>query len=354
LVTRPPNKTILVTGGAGFIGAHVIERLLASGYLVINLDLLTYAGNLENLASVAGNPNCKFVQGDICDRCLVATLLAEHKPATVFNIAAESHVDRSIEDAADFIKTNINGVCSLLECALEYWNGLDRPTRANFRFVQMSTDEVYGSIAQGTFTEGSNYAPNSPYAASKAAGDHMVRAYQVTYGLPTLIARASNTYGPRQYPEKLIPHTILSALKGKPLQVYGDGMNVRDWMHVRDLAVGLEMVVNSGRAGDVFNFAGCHESANLDTVKLICANLNRLRPQPLNYERNITFVKDRPGHDFRYAMSIAKVEKALGWKPSITFDEGLKETVEWYLSNSEWCESVLERGYSLARIGVKA
>jgi dTDP-glucose 4,6-dehydratase len=345
------RETILVTGGAGFIGSHVVERLIGAGLQVVNLDLLTYAGNRDNLTSVADTPTHHFVQGDICHSSLVTKLLSVHQPSAILNLAAETHVDRSIDDAAAFMKTNIEGTYRLLEAALVYWHSLPEARRANFRFVQMSTDEVYGSISEGVFTEDSNYAPNSPYAASKAAGDHLVRAYRETHGLPTIIVRASNTYGPRQYPEKLIPHTILSAVNGMPLQVYGEGMNVRDWMHVGDLADGLECVVRRGRPGHIYNFAGCDERRNLDTVKLICATLNQLRSG--DYESRIVFVKDRPGHDFRYAMSIAKVEHMFGWKPSKPFDSGLSGTVAWYLANGAWCQSVLERGYNVARIGVR-
>jgi dTDP-glucose 4,6-dehydratase len=347
------RKTILVTGGAGFIGSHVVEWLIRSGLQVVNLDLLTYAGNRDNLTSVTDTPTYHFVQGDICNSSLVTKLLSVHQPSAILNLAAETHVDRSIDDAAAFMTTNIEGPYRLLEAALVYWRSLPEAGRADFRFIQMSTDEVYGSIGEGVFTEDSNYAPNSPYAASKAAGDHLVRAYRVTHGLPTIIVRASNTYGPRQYPEKLIPHTILSALNGMPLQVYGEGMNVRDWMHVSDLAYGLECVVRRGRPGEIYNFAGCDERRNLDTVRLVCATLKELRPAAGDQESRIVFVKDRPGHDFRYAMSTAKVEHMFGWKPSKPFDLGLSETVAWYLANGAWCQSVLERGYHVARIGVR-
>lgn len=350
-MTQSNKPTVLLTGGAGFIGGHVVERLIGSGYGVVNIDLLTYAGNLRSLSAVAGHDQYKFVKGDICDRRLVAKLLAEYKPLILFNIAAESHVDRSIEDSADFIKTNINGVCELLECSLPYWRSLEGAAREDFRFIQMSTDEVYGSISEGKFTVDSNYAPNSPYAASKAAGDHMVRAYNVTHGLPTITVHASNTYGPRQYPEKLIPHMILSALNGSSLPVYGDGKNVRDWMHVNDLVAGLERVVCRGQPGEVYNFSGCDERSNLDTVKLICATLNQLSPGSQNYQNNIVFVKDRPGHDFRYAMSATEVKRKFGWTPTTSFEMGLSETVAWYLANRDWCQEILERGYKMSRIG---
>jgi dTDP-glucose 4,6-dehydratase len=347
------RKTILVTGGAGFIGGHAVEWLVRAGFRVVNLDLLTYAGNLDNLAAVAGNQSHQFIQGDICDNKLVAKLLSEYQVDVILNMAAETHVDRSIDDAAMFIKTNVEGTYRLLEAAVEHCRSLPEKKRADFRFIQMSTDEVYGSTESDTFTETSNYAPNSPYSASKAAGDHLVRAYHFTYSLPTIVVHASNTYGPRQYPEKLIPHIILAALNRRPLPVYGEGKNVRDWMHVYDLVRGLERVVAQGMPGEIYNFAGCDERRNLDTVKLVRATLKELRPAAGDHESRIVFVKDRPGHDFRYAMSTAKVERTFGWKPSKPFDVGLSETVAWYLANGAWCRSVLERGYKVARIGVR-
>ena len=348
------RKTILVTGGAGFIGSHLVEGLIRSGCCVVNLDLLTYAGNLDNVASVADHPSYRFERGDICNRQLLAELLAKYRPSVVFNLAAETHVDRSIDDAAAFIDTNVDGVFNLLECLLTYWRSLEGMERADFRFIQMSTDEVYGSIAHGAFTEASGYAPNSPYAASKAAGDHFVRAYRMTHNLPIIIVHASNTYGPRQHPEKFIPHMILSALKGAPLPVYGDGKNVRDWLHVHDLVDGLQRVVHQGQAGEIYNFAGCDERCNIDTVRQICSHLDRLHISPTRHESGICLVKDRPGHDLRYAMSIEKVRRAFGWTPTTPFNRGLGETVAWYLANDPWCNAVLERGYSVARIGVRA
>lgn len=347
------RQVILVTGGAGFIGSHVVERLVWSGRDVINLDLLTYAGNLDNLAALASNDSHAFVHGDICDVRKLAALLSEHEPDIVLNIAAETHVDRSIDDVAAFMKTNVEGTYRLLESALAYWRAMPEARRAAFRFVQISTDEVYGSISTGKFTESSNYAPNSPYAASKAAGDHLVRAYHITYGLPTVIVHASNTYGPRQHPEKLMPHMILAAVNGRHMPVYGDGKNVRDWMHVLDLTEGLVRVVESSAPGEIYNFAGCSERQNIEIVRLICANLKRLAPSSRDYERSITFVTDRPGHDLRYAMSITKVERELGWRPSTAFDIGLSNTVAWYLKNMDWCRSVLDRGYDGARIGTR-
>jgi dTDP-glucose 4,6-dehydratase len=353
-MSRSEADTILLTGGAGFIGSHVVERLVGAGYRVINLDLLTYAGNLDNLASLAGSGRHLFVKGDICDRQLVAKLLADHRPAVLFNIAAESHVDRSIDDAAGFIRTNVTGVFELLDVALAYWRSLSGAERDKFRFIQMSTDEVYGSIDRGEFTEDSPYAPNSPYAASKAAGDHLVRAYRVTHALPIVLVHASNTYGPRQYPEKLIPHMILTALKGEKLPVYGDGQNVRDWMHVDDLARGLEQVVAQGRVGETYNFAGCDERSNIETVRLICSQLDRLRQKAPKYESQISFVRDRPGHDRRYALNADKVKRELGWRPATPFETGLAAAVEWYLANNAWCDAVLRRGYEIQRIGVNA
>jgi len=348
------SDTIFVTGGAGFIGAHLVESLIGLGHRVVNLDALTYAGNLDNLALVRGSPRHIFVHDNICNRQVVTKILRDNHPALVINIAAETHVDRSIDDAARFIETNVRGVFDLLECSLDYWRKLNGYQRDSFRFIQMSTDEVYGSIGEGAFTEDSNYAPNSPYAASKAAGDHMTRAYRMTYGLPTIIARASNTYGPRQFPEKLIPHTIISALGGRPLAVYGDGYNVRDWLYVGDLVAGLQLVIERGRAGEVYNFAGGEERRNIDTVRTICAQLDRLRPADRKYENGIAFVKDRPGHDFRYAMSVEKVTQTFGWSPKVPLQTGLVDTVEWYLANRDWCQAVLARGYDGARIGTKA
>jgi dTDP-glucose 4,6-dehydratase len=346
--------TILLTGGAGFIGSHVVERLLAAGLKVVNLDLLTYAGNLANLAAVERHPAYVFVHGDLGDRALVARLLEKHRPDAIFNIAAESHVDRSIDDAADFLRTNVLGVHSLLETCRAYWKALPDERAGTFRFIQMSTDEVYGSIAEGLFTESSNYAPNSPYAASKAAGDHFVRSYGVTFGMPVIIVHASNTYGPRQYPEKLIPHMVICALEGKALPVYGQGTNVRDWMHVGDLARGLEAIVTDGVAGEVYNFAGGDELANLETVRRLCGHLDDLVPARQSYSKLIEFVVDRPGHDLRYAMASEKVGRAFGWRPETRFIDGLRSTVQWYLDNRGWWQAIRERGYGAARIGMRA
>jgi dTDP-glucose 4,6-dehydratase len=348
------KQTVLITGGAGFIGSHVVERLIGSGHRVVNLDLLTYAGNLENLAAVAGHERHAFIHGNICDQRLVANLTSEHLPTVIFNIAAETHVDRSIDDASAFIETNVTGVFHLLEASLAYWRKLKGERKAAFRFIQMSTDEVYGSIVKGVFSEDSSYAPNSPYAASKAAGDHMVRAYGVTHGLPVIIVHASNTYGPRQFPEKLLPHMIISALEGRALPVYGRGENVRDWMHVSDLVHGLECVLRSGEPGEVYNFAGRDESKNIDTVRQLCAHLDRLAPTAHPHELKVTFVADRPGHDARYAMAIDKVTQLFGWRPQVPFAEGLPAVIAWYLNNKAWWQAILARGYHGRRIGLGA
>lgn len=346
------SKTVLVTGGAGFIGSHFVERLVSAGHRVINFDLLTYAGFPDNNRSVADCQNYAFVHGDIRDHKLVTEILTQHQPDVVFNIAAETHVDRSIDDATAFIETNVTGVYRLLDAVLSYWKKLGAEDRAKFKFVQMSTDEVYGSVADGMFTEDSNYAPNSPYAASKAAGDHMVRAFGVTFDLPVIIVHASNTYGPRQYPEKLIPHMILSAQAGRRLPVYGAGLNVRDWLYVGDLARGLECVVDAGECGQVYNFAGGHELSNIETVTMLCGEMDRLMPVPQPYRGLIEFVQDRPGHDARYAMASEKSLKAFGWRPETLFPAGLSATVRWYLDNATWSQAVLGRGYETKRIGL--
>jgi dTDP-glucose 4,6-dehydratase len=348
------NGTILITGGAGFIGSHLVERLVAAGHRVVNLDLLTYAGNPDNLAAVENDERHVFVRGDIGDRALVRSLLETHRPQVVFNLAAESHVDRSIDQADPFIDTNVAGVYRLLDATLAFWRGLEDESRQRFRYIQMSTDEVYGSIASGMFTEESKYTPNSPYAASKAAGDHLTRSFGVTYGLPVSIVHASNTYGPRQYPEKLIPHMIISALAGKPLPVYGEGTNVRDWLHVGDLVRGLEHVVAQAQPGEVYNFAGGEEWKNIDTVRAICAHLDRCAPAASPHAERISYVTDRPGHDQRYAMASDKVLRLFGWRPEACFADGLASTVSWYVDNRAWWQNVLRRGYAAVRIGIGA
>ncbi len=344
-------KTILLTGGCGFIGSHFVERLVASGYRVVNLDALTYAGDVANVSSVAKADNYVFVHGDIGDGALVQRVLSEHQPNVVFNLAAESHVDRSIDDAQPFLKTNVMSVYALLAQCLAYWRNVASDQQSKFLFVQMSTDEVYGSIEDGLFTEQSNYAPNSPYAASKAAGDHLVRSFRVTHGLPTAVVHASNTYGPRQFPEKLIPHMISSALAGQPLPVYGRGVQIRDWLYVDDLAMGLERVVKSGEDGGVYNFSGGDERKNIDTVTELCGLLDELAPAHDTYSDAITYVKDRPGHDMRYAMSNALVGDRFGWTPTTSFADGLRTTVAWYLDNRDWTKRIAAKGYDLKRIG---
>ena len=342
---------ILVTGGAGFIGANFVLDWLndpnAEG--IINLDKLTYAGNLATLASVKNDPRHLFVQGDIGDRALVAKLLKEHQPRAIVNFAAESHVDRSIHGPADFINTNIVGTFNLLECAREYWNGLQAAQKTNFRFHQVSTDEVYGSLTPTApaFTETHPYEPNSPYSASKAASDHLVRAWFHTYGFPVVTTNCSNNYGPYHFPEKLIPLVILNAINDKSLPIYGDGQHVRDWLYVGDHCSAIRAVLVNGELGQTYNIGGWNEKANIDVVRTICQILDKVKPrtdcQP--YAKQITFVKDRPGHDRRYAIDARKIERQLGWRPAETFDTGIKKTVQWYLDNPIWVEGVVSGSY---------
>ena len=328
---------LLVTGGAGFIGAnYVVSTVRETGEPLVNLDKLTYAGNLRNLDALRGDEHHHFVQGDICDRELVRNLLATHRPRAVVHFAAESHVDRSIEGPAEFVQTNVFGTWALLEEARAYWEAAGRD--GAFRFLHVSTDEVYGSLGPDdpAFTEETPYAPNSPYAASKAASDHMVRAYHHTYGLPVVTTNCSNNYGPRQFPEKLIPLMIRNALAGKALPVYGDGRNVRDWLYVGDHCEAIRVVLARGRIGETYNIGGETERANIDLVRMICALLDRLRPRAKgSYSELITFVKDRPGHDRRYAMNIDKIRRELGWRPRESFESGLEKTVRWYIDNVE-------------------
>jgi dTDP-glucose 4,6-dehydratase len=341
---------ILVTGGAGFIGANFVLQCAAEGLAdILNLDKLTYAGNLENLASLRANDRYRFVQGDIADRHLVRRLLTEHRPSAIVNFAAESHVDRSIYGPDQFIQTNVVGTFHLLEEARSYWQGLSAQEQAHFRFVHVSSDEVYGSLEpdEPAFCEVSAYRPNSPYSASKAASDHLVRAYFHTYGLPTLTTNCSNNYGPYQFPEKLIPLMILNALSGKPLPVYGDGLNVRDWIYVGDHCAGARRVLESGRPGETYNMGGRSEQRNIDVVRTICSLLDELHPEcgATSYEKLIKFVKDRPGHDRRYAIDSSKIERELGWRPSETFESGLRKTVLWYLHNQDWVRNVMTGRY---------
>ncbi|MEK9951495.1 MAG: dTDP-glucose 4,6-dehydratase [Curvibacter sp.] len=341
---------ILVTGGAGFIGANfVLDWLAQSDEPVLNLDKLTYAGNLENLASLQGNPRHVFVQGDIADGALLARLLAEHRPRAVLNFAAESHVDRSIHGPEDFIQTNIVGTFRLLEAVRAYWGGLAEVDKAAFRFLHVSTDEVYGSLAPQApaFTEQHRYEPNSPYSASKAASDHLVRAYHHTYGLPVLTTNCSNNYGPFHFPEKLIPLMIVNALAGKPLPVYGDGLQVRDWLYVRDHCSAIRRVLAAGELGEVYNVGGWNEKPNIEIVQTLCALLDELRPRAdgKSYREQISYVKDRPGHDRRYAIDARKLEKELGWKPAETFETGIRKTVQWYLDHADWVAHVQSGAY---------
>lgn len=347
-------QTLLVTGGAGFIGANFVLGAVADGLRVINLDKLTYAGNLDTLAGLEGNDRHIFTKGDIGDGTLMSRLLREFQPDAVVNFAAESHVDRSIEGPAAFVETNVVGTLSLLECVRDYWRELQEPARSAFRFLHVSTDEVYGSLGnEGQFTESTPYAPNSPYSASKAASDHLVRAFHHTYGLPTLTTNCSNNYGPYQFPEKLIPLVIQKALRGQPLPVYGDGLNVRDWLFVGDHCNAIRMTLERGRVGETYNVGGNAERENLTVVKTICALLDRLQPLADGTSRDalITFVKDRPGHDRRYAIDSGKLQRELGWKPRQTFETGISTTVDWYLSNQPWVGRVLDGSYCMERLG---
>jgi dTDP-glucose 4,6-dehydratase len=347
-------KTLLVTGGAGFIGGNFVLAAVADGYRIVNLDKLTYAGNLDTLRALHGNPKHVFVQGDIGDRALVTQLLNEHQPDAVVNFAAESHVDRSIDGPAEFVHTNVVGTLGLLESVLQHWRTLAPLGQGAFRFLHVSTDEVYGSLgAHGKFTETTAYAPNSPYSASKAASDHLVRAFHHTYGLPTLTTNCSNNYGPYQFPEKLIPLMIHKALIGEKLPVYGDGLNVRDWMFVGDHCSAIRRVLEAGKPGEVYNIGGDAERENIHVVKTICALLDERRPLAAGGKREalITYVKDRPGHDRRYAIDTAKIKRELGWQQSETFESGITKTVDWYLANEAWSKRVLDGSYRGERLG---
>jgi len=337
------RDTILVTGGAGFIGSNfILQRIKEDAALIVNLDLLTYAGNPSNLASIAGNPRYEFVQGDVADRAAVQAILQKHQPQAIVHFAAESHVDRSIRGPEDFIRTNIDGTFALLEETRASWTGLAEEDRKNFRFLHVTTDEVFGSLGPDDphFSESTPYAPNSPYAASKAASDHLVRAYHFTYGLPTLTTNCSNNYGPYQFPEKLIPLMILNARDGKPLPVYGDGKNVRDWLYVEDHCAAIATVLREGRPGETYNIGGWNEKPNLEIVQTICDLVDEAAPGPGSRRELITFVKDRPGHDRRYAMDARKIERELEWRPKETFESGIRKTVRWYLENEAWVRDV--------------
>ena len=350
-------QTWLVTGGAGFIGGNFVLDAVASGVRIVNLDALTYAGNRDTLAALDDDERHVFVQGDIGDRALVAKLLAQYRPSAVVNFAAESHVDRSIDGPAAFVETNVVGTLALLEAARDYWKALEGDAKDAFRFLHVSTDEVYGSLGDtGRFTETTPYAPNSPYSASKAASDHLVRAFHHTYGLPVLTTNCSNNYGPYQFPEKLIPLVIARALAGEPLPVYGDGRNVRDWLFVKDHCVAIRRVLEGGRVGETYNIGGDAERENIEVVRTICALLDARRPRAdgAKRETQITFVKDRPGHDRRYAIDASKIRSGLGWAPAVSFEQGIAATVDWYLANAAWVERVLDGSYRLERIGTEA
>ena len=356
----------LVTGGAGFIGSAVIRHIINNiEDDVINVDKLTYAGNLESVSSVSESDHYSFEQVDICDRGELDRVFTQHQPDVVMHLAAESHVDRSIDGPAAFIETNIVGTYTLLEAARQYWQSLNNERKSSFRFHHISTDEVYGDLEgpEELFTETTPYDPSSPYSASKASSDHLVRAWLRTYGLPIVISNCSNNYGPHHFPEKLIPLMILNALEGKPLPVYGDGQQIRDWLYVEDHARALYLVATKGSIGETYNIGGHNEMANIDVVKIICSLLEELAPPKsrhsrkcgnlVEYKNLITFVADRPGHDKRYAIDASKIEQELGWKPQETFDSGIRKTVEWYLNNNSWWSRILDGSYSRERLGVK-
>jgi dTDP-glucose 4,6-dehydratase len=349
------NGPLLVTGGAGFIGVNLVRRRLGAGDLVVNLDLLTYAGNRDSLAAYAKDPRHVFVQGDIGDRALVGRLLGEHRPRAILHLAAESHVDRSIDDASTFMATNVLGTQKLLDAALDYWRALDDADRRSFRFVHVSTDEVFGSLGpMGKFDENTRYDPRSPYAASKAGSDHIARAYFHTYGLPVVVTNCTNNYGPYQFPEKLVPTLILSALEGRSLPIYGKGANVRDWLYVEDHAAALERVVEAGEPGRTYCIGGNVERTNLEVARAVCAALDRAAPRAdgRKHDSAITFVPDRPGHDLRYAMETALIARELGWRPTVDFEEGIARTVVWYLEHRGWWQAIRARGFAGGRLGL--
>jgi len=347
---------VLVTGGAGFIGSAVVRELINNtAHVVCNVDKLTYAGNLESVAPVAGSDRYSFEQADIADRDAIDRVFEQFQPDVVMNLAAESHVDRSIDGPSEFMVTNIMGTFTMLEAARSYFAKLGDDAKAKFRFHHISTDEVFGTLGEtGYFSETTPYAPNSPYSASKASSDHLVRAWHETYKLPTVQTNCSNNYGPYHFPEKLIPLVILNALEGKALPVYGDGLQIRDWLFVEDHARALIKVVFEGEVGETYNIGGHNEKRNLEVVQTICEILDELRPKSGSYKDQITFVSDRPGHDQRYAIDASKIEKELGWTPLESFETGIRKTVEWYLNNSEWCEAVTKNKYDRQRIGLKA
>lgn len=347
----------LITGGAGFIGSAVIRHIIQNtNNQILNIDKLTYAGNLESLKLIEQNPNYQFMQIDICDMESISQAIENFQPDVIMNLAAESHVDRSIDSPTIFIQTNIIGTYTLLEAVRKYWRNLEVEAKQNFRFHHISTDEVYGDLkdSESLFTEKTSYAPSSPYSASKAASDHIVRAWYKTYGLPVIVTNCSNNYGPYHFPEKLIPLMILNALDAKPLPVYGNGQQIRDWLFVEDHARALFKVVTEGKVGDTYNIGGYNEKTNIEVTKVICKILDELRPRTCgkSYESLITFVQDRPGHDLRYAIDATKIKNELGWMPTETFETGIRKTVEWYLNNLEWCERVQNGKYQRERVGV--
>jgi len=344
----------MVTGGAGFIGSALVRALIADGERVVTIDKLTYAGNLDNLAPALDAPDHAFVRADVCDRAAMAAVFAEHQPCHVYHLAAESHVDRSIDTPRLCIETNILGTATLLEAALDYWRNLDATGRGQFRFLQVSTDEVYGELGPtGQFDDESRYCPNSPYSASKAGADHLARAWRRTYGLPVLISNCSNNYGPYQFPEKLIPLMVLNAIAERPLPVYGQGLNIRDWLHVEDHVAALRNIVGRGRVGETYLIGARSEARNLDLVHTICRLLDALRPSGAPHARHITFVADRPGHDARYAINPTKLERELGWRPAFDLEQGLAATIGWYIANQEWCRRA-SATYRQERLGIPA
>lgn len=344
---------VLITGGAGFIGSAAVRHFAGQeGVEIINADKLTYAGDLSSLGGIDGAPNHIFEQADICDAGEMLRVFTDHEPDAVVNLAAETHVDRSIDNSAKFMRTNIQGTYVLLEAARHYWSRLEAARKSRFRFHHVSSDEVYGALGRtGAFTEQSAYAPNSPYAASKAAADHLVRAWGNTYGLPVLISVCSNNYGPYQFPEKLIPLTIINAAENKPLRVYGRGENVRDWIHVDDHVAALELVLRKGRPGECYNIGGGTEARNIELVRAICAIMDEIAPGPRPYAELIEFVADRPGHDFRYAIDAGKIGRELGWRPRVKFEQGLRQTVDWYLANRDWWDRIRAKIYRGERLG---
>ncbi|HEY8615516.1 dTDP-glucose 4,6-dehydratase [Phenylobacterium sp.] len=344
---------ILITGGAGFIGSAVVRRAIADGHEVVNLDALTYSANLENVESVANDPRYAFEQADICDQARVREIFARHRPDAVMHLAAESHNDRAIEGPLDFVRTNVVGTAVLLEAAREHWNGLSEPAKSQFRFHHVSTDEVFGALGEeGAFSETTPYDPNSPYSASKAGSDHLVRVWGRTYGLPVVITNCANNYGPYQFPEKLVPTVITRALEGKTIPVYGDGRQVRDWLHVDDHAEALLLVLQKGRLDETYCIGGTPNRRNLEIIQILCAALDKYAPANTTHAEKIAFVADRPGHDFRYAIDASKLKAELGWEAKTSLEDGLEQTVRWYVENRDWIEGIRQRGFHSERLGL--